>query len=383
MVATASHARFRTRCGATSAPRSSAPRSRATCGCQRVPATASRCCSTILHRAARRHTVPSPRKCSPPTARTRRRRRPRAHRPAEIVRKKGSIMRRALGRGLETLLPGTPAPSTPATAMPTGVLTVRTTEITANPEQPRRRFDADALDALAESIRRHGLLQPLVVRREAHGYELIAGERRLRAAQRAGLEEVPVVVREATPPERLELALIENLQREDLTALEEAEAYRQLIEVYGLTQEEIAQRVGKSRPAIANALRLLSLPDSVKAQLESGELTPGHARAVLAVEGEESRVAFAREITSQKLPKSEAERLARARRTASDARQASTRRDPHWRALAEELTRGLGTRVRISRRNRGGTIEIEFYSEAELDRLLGHLRSGLTPERAF
>jgi len=292
-------------------------------------------------------------------------------------------MRRALGRGLETLLPGTPAPSTPASARPTGVLTVRTAEITANPEQPRRRFDPDALDALAESIRRHGLLQPLVVRHEAHGYQLIAGERRLRAAQRAGLEEVPVVVREATPPERLELALIENLQREDLTALEEAEAYHQLIEVYGLTQEEIAQRVGKSRPAIANALRLLSLPESVKAQLESGELTPGHARAVLAVEGEESRVAFAREITSQKLPKSEAERMARARRTAGESRQASTGHDPHWRALAEELTRGLGTRVRITRRSRGGTIEIEFYSDAELDRLLGHLRGGLTPERAF
>jgi ParB family transcriptional regulator, chromosome partitioning protein len=292
-------------------------------------------------------------------------------------------MRRALGRGLETLLPGAPASPDQATAMPTGVLTVRTAEITANPEQPRRRFDPDALGALAESIRRHGLLQPLVVRREAHGYELIAGERRLRAAQRAGLEEVPVVVREATPPERLELALIENLQREDLAALEEAEAYRQLIEVYGLTQEEIAQRVGKSRPAIANALRLLSLPDSVKAQLESGELTPGHARAVLAVEGEESRVAFAREITSQKLPKSEAERLARARRTTAEARQPSTRRDPHWRALADELTRGLGTRVRIARRNRGGTIEIEFYSDAELERLLGHLRAGLTAERAF
>jgi ParB family transcriptional regulator, chromosome partitioning protein len=292
-------------------------------------------------------------------------------------------MRRALGRGLETLLPGTPtAPAAPS-ALPMGVLTVRTAEITANPEQPRRRFDPDALEALAESIRRHGLLQPLVVRREAQGYELIAGERRLRAAQRAGLEEVPVVVREATPPERLELALIENLQREDLTALEEAEAYRSLIEVYGLTQEEIAQRVGKSRPTIANALRLLSLPDSVKAQLESGELTPGHARAVLAVEGDESRVAFAREITSQKLPKSEAERLARARRTAVEARQTSLRRDPHWSALAEELTRGLGTRVRITRRNRGGTIEIEFYSDAELDRLLGHLRAGLTAERAF
>src|SRR5262245_9926729 len=249
-------------------------------------------------------------------------------------------MRRPLGRGLETLLPGTPAPSTPATAMPTGVLTVRTTEITANPEQPRRRFDPDALAALAESIRRHGLLQPLVVRRAEHGYELIAGERRLRAARQAGLEEVPVAVRQATPPERLELALIENLQREDLTALEEAEAYRQLIEVYGLTQEDIAQRVGKSRPAIANALRLLSLPDSVKAQLEAGELTPGHARAVLAVEGEESRVAFAREISTQKLPKSEAERLERASRTDGEQRPGSSTGDPAWRAVGGELARG-------------------------------------------
>jgi ParB family chromosome partitioning protein len=286
-------------------------------------------------------------------------------------------MRRALGRGLETLLPGAPAPPTP------GVLAVRTAEITANPEQPRRRFGADGLEALAESIRRHGLLQPLVVRRAEHGYELIAGERRLRAARHAGLEEVPVVVRQATPPERLELALIENLQREDLSALEEAEAYRQLIEVYGLTQEDIAQRVGKSRPAIANALRLLSLPDSVKAQLEAGELTPGHARAVLAVEGEESRVAFAREITTHKLPKSEAERLARSRRGANEPRQGAAKRDPHWRALADELTRGLGTRVRIARRSRGGTIEIEFYSDAELDRLLTHLRAGLTADRAF
>src|SRR5262245_54183936 len=286
-------------------------------------------------------------------------------------------MRRALGRGLETLLPGAPTPPTP------GVSAVRTAEITANPEQPRRRFDPDGLAALAESIRRRGLLQPLVVRRTEHGYELIAGERRLRAALQAGLEEVPVVVRHATPPERLELALIENLQREDLSALEEAEAYRQLIEVYGLTQDDIAQRVGKSRPAIANALRLLSLPDSVKAQLEAGELTPGHARAVLAVEGEDSRVAFAREITTHKLAKREAERLARARRAASEPRQEAARRDPHWRALADELTRGLGTRVRIARRGRGGTIEIEFYSDAELDRLLIHLRAGLTADRAF
>lgn len=308
-------------------------------------------------------------------------------------------MRRALGRGLEALLPGAPAPPVasgqPAAAPPlevahreappppgpVGTPTLRVADIATNPEQPRRRFDQEALNALAESIRRHGLLQPLVVYRGEDGYHLIAGERRLRAARLVGLETVPVTIREADPPDRLELALIENLQREELTPLEEAEAYRQLIEVYGLTQEEIAQRVGKSRPAVANALRLLALPDSVKAQLEGGELSAGHARAVLSVDGKEAREAFAREIAAKKLPKSEAERLARARRTGQETR--APRPDVHWKALAEDLTRALGTRVRIQNRERGGTIEIEFYSEPELDRLVSHLQGQRAADRAF
>jgi len=297
-------------------------------------------------------------------------------------------MRKALGRGLEVLLPAAPVraattaqPPAPVANAPAAGPTARLSDITTNPDQPRRRFDPEALEALADSIRRHGLLQPLVVRPTEAGFELIAGERRLRAARQAGLDEVPVVVRTATPPERLELALIENLQREALTALEEAEAYRLLMDVYGLTQDDIARRVGKSRPAIANALRLLALPDVVKAQLENNELTAGHARAVLAVEGDEARVAFAREITAKKLPKSEAERLAKARRDAPAATRAG--RDPHWRALADELTRALGTRVRLQPRARGGTIEIEFYSEAELDRLTTRLRGSSITERAF
>ena len=307
-------------------------------------------------------------------------------------------MRRALGRGLEALLPGPPPrPVTPVAptavpvegaprevAPPTPTLvtpTVGVADIATNPDQPRRRFDPEALNALADSIRRHGLLQPLVVCRTGDGYQLIAGERRLRAARQAGLERVPVTIRDAEPPDRLELALIENLQREELTPLEEAEAYRQLIEVYGLTQEEIAQRVGKSRPAVANALRLLALPDSVKAQLEGGELTAGHARAVLSVDGTDARVAFAREIAAKKLPKSEAERLARARRTGQDA--PAARPDVHWKALADDLTRELGTRVRLERRGRGGAIEIEFYSEPELDRLVSHLKGRRSEDRAF
>src|SRR5436853_2349994 len=283
-----------------------------------------------------------------------------------------SSMRKSLGKGLEALLT---AP-TPATAP--SELTVAIHEIVPNPEQPRRYFDDEALGLLADSIRRHGLLQPLVVRHIAGRYELIAGERRLRAATRAGLARVPVIVRAARAEDRLELALIENVQRENLTALEEAEAYRQLLDQHGLTQDELAERVGKSRPAITNTLRLLGLPDAVKAQLESGELTAGHARAVLAIEGVTEQVSFAREIVTRHLTKSETERLAAARRARQGKQPAAGRpTDVHLRGLAEEFTRGLGTRVRITRHPRGGSIEIEFYSDAELDRLIDRLRQAL------
>jgi ParB family chromosome partitioning protein len=278
-------------------------------------------------------------------------------------------MRKALGKGLEALFPVPVAPSPGPVPQ-----TVPVRDILPNPDQPRRVFDDEALATLADSIRRHGLLQPLVVRRVEGRYELIAGERRLRAAERAGLEAVPVIVRHADPEERLELALIENLQRENLTPLEEAEAYRHLMEGYALTQEEIAQRVGKSRPTVTNTLRLLGLPDAVKAQLESGELSAGQARAVLAVEGVAAQVRFAREIVGRGLTKSEAERLASARRGGAARPRATPAPDVHLRALAEELTRGLGTRVRVTRGGRGGTIEIEFYSDAELDRLANRLR---------
>jgi ParB family chromosome partitioning protein len=276
-------------------------------------------------------------------------------------------MRKALGRGLEALFPE----SSPAAVESTAPVS----EIVPNPDQPRRHFDEEALGALADSIRRHGLLQPIVVRRLPGHYELIAGERRLQAAKRAGLHTIPVIVREARPEDRLELALIENLQRENLTPLEEAEAYRHLIDANGLTQDEIAVRVGKSRPTITNSLRLLGLPEAVKTQLETGELSAGHARAVLTVPGEQAQVAFAREIVERRLPKNEAERVASARRDRIGKPATKGRSgDVHLRALAEELTRGLGTRVRITSRARGGSIEIEFYSDAERDRLVERLR---------
>jgi ParB family chromosome partitioning protein len=286
-------------------------------------------------------------------------------------------MRKALGRGLEALLPGGPAETTAPTRD-----RVPVAEIRPNPDQPRRHFDEAALESLAASIRARGLLQPLVVRRTATGYELIAGERRLRAAQRAGLDSVPVVVRDAGPQERLELALIENVQRENLTALEEAEAYRHLIDVHGLTQDEVAHAVGRSRPAVANALRLLALPDAVKAQLEGGELSAGHARAVLSVGNAHAQVEFAKEIVADRVTKGEAERRAQVRRVAEGRRGARPRHrsdDPQLRAVVDELTRSLGTRVRVTPRAKGGVIEIEFYSEAELTRLVDRLRG---PERA-
>ena len=284
-------------------------------------------------------------------------------------------MRKALGRGLEALFPA-PGEPTAIPALPVAAeRLVPIADIVPNPDQPRRHFAEEALDALGDSIRRHGLLQPLVVRRVSGRWELLAGERRLRAAGRAGLEKVPVIVRETRDEDRLELALIENVQRENLTPLEEAEAYRQLIDRYDLTQDEIATRVGKSRPAITNTLRLLGLPDAVKALLENGELTAGHARAVLAIEGVTEQVQFAREIAVGGVPKREAERLAAERRTRPSKRSRPTApADVHLRALADELTRALGTRVRIHPRVRGGMIEIEFYSDAELDRLVERLR---------
>jgi ParB family chromosome partitioning protein len=285
------------------------------------------------------------------------------------------MTRQALGKGLEALLPGTgTAPK--RLDEEAGPVEVPIASIGVNPAQPRHAFRAETLAGLAESIRRYGILQPLLVRRTEGGYELIAGERRLRAAGAAGLTTVPVVVRGGDEQARMELALVENLQREDLTPLEEAAAYRRLIDEFGLTQEAIADRVGKSRPSVANSLRLLGLPDPVKALLDSRALSAGHARAVLSVEGRDAQVQFARDLVQRQVPKTEAERLARAKRPGTARARggtASARQDPNLRAVADRLTRSLGTRVRVQPKRKGGSIQIEYYSNAELERLIGRL----------
>jgi ParB family chromosome partitioning protein len=254
----------------------------------------------------------------------------------------------------------------PEPAATDGLRTVPLGSIEANPFQPREVFADDALRDLADSIREKGLLQPLLVRRVANGFQLIAGERRFRAAQLAQLDSVPVLVRDVPDGESLELALIENIQREDLNAIEEARAYKRLLDEFGLTQEDVARRVGKSRSAVANSVRLLQLPEEIQEQIRSGLLSAGHARSLLSLPAP-ARAAAAKTIAQRGLSVRDAEHLHR-----------RARRDTHLdidiARAADALCRALGTRVRIRpKKNKGGHIEIEYYSIAELNGLITKL----------
>ncbi|HEY2387287.1 MAG TPA: ParB/RepB/Spo0J family partition protein [Candidatus Binatia bacterium] len=289
------------------------------------------------------------------------------------------MMRKPLGRGLNALIPGATKPVIPplSTAPETSEVEQRVAvdRIQPNPRQPRTEFDEAALQELAASIRTQGIIQPLLVRPSPANdgdYELVAGERRLRAARLAGVREVPIVVRELSDRESLELALVENIQRDDLSPLEEAAAYQRLIDDFGHTQEDIATRVGKSRPAIANAIRLLKLPESIRRELSRGRLTAGHARVLLSLDSADAQLRAARQILARQLSVRDTERLASSRNKKSAAANASGR-DPHRAALERELAASLGTRVRIVPGRRGGRIEIEYYSNEELQGLAERL----------
>jgi ParB family transcriptional regulator, chromosome partitioning protein len=282
-------------------------------------------------------------------------------------------MRKALGRGLDALIPGAgrvPSAAPPIPSETDGVVPIE--QIRPNPRQPRVEFEEAALAELVASIRSQGVIQPLLVRRLPDGgYELIAGERRLRAAERAGLTHIPIFVREVSDAESLELALVENIQRDDLSPLEEAAAYQRLLDEFGHTQEEIAERVGKSRPAIANTLRLLRLPEPIKQDLSRGRLSAGHARVLLSIHDAGAQLRAAKQIVARQLSVRDAEQLAVAKRTVSTATPAPG--DIHRGALERELSSALGTRVRISPKGKGGRIEIEFYSPEELQGLADRL----------
>ena len=275
---------------------------------------------------------------------------------------------RGLGRGLGALLGDAALQSQEG-----GSLSLPISQVEPGLKQPRKRFEDAALQDLADSIRTHGIIQPLTVRRLSSGYyQIIAGERRWRAAKLAGLTEVPAVIIEADDRKTMELALIENLQREDLNPIEEANGYKSLMEDYGLTQEEAAQRVGKSRPAVANALRLLALPDPVCLLVEEGQLSAGHARAILAVPSGEAQMKLAKKVVADGLSVRQTEALAK--RLAQGGQAAAVARSDELaiydRAAEKDLGARLGRKVHIVRGRRKGKIELEYYDPDDLNALL-------------
>ena len=277
---------------------------------------------------------------------------------------------RGLGKGLGALI------GDAALSEQEGSLLLPISQVEPGLNQPRKRFDGEALDDLAASIREHGIIQPLTVRRLASGYyQIIAGERRWRAAKQAGLNEVPAVIIEADDRKVLELGLIENLQRQDLDPMEEAEGYESLIQEYGLTQEEVARRMGKSRSAVANALRLLALPQAVRPLVEDGQLSAGHARAVLSVQGgEEAQTAFAELIVKNSLSVRQAEERAKTFAPALPRGEDPARRaDPnkiYIKAVEKDLSGRFGRKVAIHNGAKKGRLELEFYGVDDLNNLL-------------
>jgi ParB family chromosome partitioning protein len=285
------------------------------------------------------------------------------------------MKRKALGKGLSSLIPSSivkvPSPSAPLTPSRPAELRLEVSKIRPNPRQPRRAFDDASLTELANSMRNEGLLQPVVVRPLPEGrFELIAGERRWRAAQRAGIHQIPAVVRDVPDEKLLELALIENVQREELNPIEEAEAYRILVDDLQLTQNEVAERVGKQRTTVANALRLLHLPELVKDMVRDRRISMGHARALLALEDGPAIEALARRVVAEGLSVREVESRAR-RPAATKARPGRPSKpvDPNVAAAEASLQRVLGTKVRIAGNGTVGRVEVHYHSAEELDRV--------------
>jgi ParB family chromosome partitioning protein len=283
--------------------------------------------------------------------------------------------RPALGRGMAALLSNAaPPPSTSPGTLGRGLLSLPVEAVERNPKQPRKRFEEKKLEELAASIREHGIVEPILVRRDGGKYRILAGERRWRAAQRAGLKEVPAVVREASDREAFELALVENLQREDLNAIEEAEAYEVLIDSYKLTQDAVAERVGKDRSTVANALRLLKLPEDVRDLVKDGKLDMGHARALLGLDGEDAIKRAAARVLREGLSVRATEALVRQLTRKDRPGAQAPSESPALRALTTRLQRRLGTRCRVLPKSAvAGKLEVEYTSLAELDGILAKI----------
>jgi ParB family chromosome partitioning protein len=286
-----------------------------------------------------------------------------------IVRRK----KLALGKGLGALIPDLDA----AEDKPADYFYCDIDLIRPNRFQPRKRFARDELQELSDSIREQGILQPLLVRRDDDGYELIAGERRLRAARTAKLTQVPVIIKKISEPKLLEMSIVENIQRENFNPMEEAEAYHRLIAEFNLTQDQAANRVGKSRSAVANFLRLRQLPDLIKDSISDGSLSMGHARALLGVDTSAQQLTAWRMVVSKRLSVRQTEELIRRLKSEKKRPKVTkkTSEDRYFSDLAEALSRHFGTKVAIRTNGQRGKVEIEFYSNDDLDRLIGLLKS--------
>jgi ParB family chromosome partitioning protein len=285
-----------------------------------------------------------------------------------------SVPRRGLGRGLGALIPSTNQPANDE------IVELPLSVIAPNPNQPRTTIDDEKIDELADSVRKVGILQPIIVRPHGEEYQIVAGERRWRAAKAAGLEKVPVRVMGATEGEALELALIENLQRQDLNSMEEARGYRRLLTEYQMTQAELADKVSKSRSAVANTLRLLDLPDEIQELLAADKLTAGHARAILAVPDEERRLRLAQKVVEEGLSVREVENIARLFAAGGSERTSRPVAPKAFKIVARKLRRFLSTNVRVRQSANKCKIEIDFQSEEELERIFRLLTEGPTRE---
>jgi ParB family chromosome partitioning protein len=284
------------------------------------------------------------------------------------------LKKQALGRGLAALIP-TAAPPTGENSN-RGFVECDIDLIGPNRYQPRTHFAADELEELCESIKRQGIIQPLLVRKDTNGYELVAGERRLRAARMAGLDKIPVMVKSLTDAQMLEMSIVENIQREDFSPIEEADAYHRLITEFDLTQDQAAGRVGKSRSAVANFLRLRQLPDEIKASITASTVSMGHARALLGIETRAGQIAAWREVVAKKLSVRQTETLIKRlkKQAQKPAPPPADSEKFYFTSLEEDLSRHFGTRVLIKRKQQKGSVEIEYYSNDDLDRLLGLLK---------
>lgn len=286
-------------------------------------------------------------------------------------------MRGGLGKGLDRLIPQA-VPETKESAQEP--LMLKTSQLEPNKGQPRKKFDEEKIEELAQSISQYGIIQPIIACKKDDYYQIIAGERRWRAAKKAGIKEVPVVIKDYSEKEIAEISLIENIQREDLNPIEEAKSYKQLIEEYKLTQEELAVRVSKSRTEIANKMRLLKLHDEVQKMLVNGELSAGHARALLGLEVKKDQLKAAKEVVAKNLSVRQTEDLVKKMNEPKKSTPAKPKEDSMdfvYRDLEKKLSDSLGTKVKINRKEKNkGKIEINYYSEDELDRIYGIINKG-------